>query len=49
MILKNSYTGFAKLLHWLMALVIFGLLALGLVMADMPLSPDIFRGTNGRA
>ena len=40
MILKNSYTGFAKLLHWLMALVIFGLLALGLVMADMPLSPE---------
>lgn len=38
--LKNSYTVVAKLLHWLMALVIFGLIALGLVMADMPFSPE---------
>jgi cytochrome b561 len=36
----NNYNPIAKLLHWFMALVIFGLIALGLVMADMPFSPE---------
>jgi cytochrome b561 len=30
----------SKLLHWLSALVIFGLLAIGLYMADLPKGPD---------
>ncbi len=30
----------AKLLHWLMALMIFGLLGLGFYMQDLPLSPQ---------
>ena len=34
------YTHTAKSLHWLMALMIFGLLALGFYMSDLPLSPD---------
>ena len=34
------YTATAKGLHWLMALLIFGLLALGFYMADLPLSPE---------
>ena len=34
------YTRTAKALHWLMALLIFGLLALGFYMADLPLSPE---------
>ena len=34
------YTRTAKSLHWLMALMIFGLLALGFYMSDLPLSPD---------
>lgn len=34
------YTTMAKSLHWLMALMIFGLLALGFYMSDLPLSPD---------
>lgn len=33
------YTGTAKTIHWLMALLIFALLALGFYMADLPLSP----------
>ena len=33
------YTRTAKSLHWLMALMIFGLLALGFYMSDLPLSP----------
>ena len=36
----NNYNPIAKLLHWFMALVIFGLISLGLVMADMPFSPE---------
>lgn len=36
----NTYTGMAKLLHWGMAVLILGLLALGFVMTDMPLSPE---------
>ncbi len=35
-----AYTATAKGLHWLMALLLFGLLALGYYMADLPLSPD---------
>jgi cytochrome b561 len=34
------YTRTAQSLHWLMALMIFGLLALGFYMSDLPLSPD---------
>ena len=37
---STHYTGTAKALHWLMALLIFGLLALGFYMADLPLSPQ---------
>lgn len=35
-----SYTPLAKGLHWLMAVLILGLLALGIVMTEMPLSPE---------
>ena len=35
-----SYTKTAKVLHWLMAILLFGLLALGFYMHDLPLSPD---------
>lgn len=38
--MNTSYHPIAKALHWFMALTIFGLLALGLVMHDMPLSPE---------
>lgn len=34
------YTRTAKSLHWLMALMIFGLLGLGFYMSDLPLSPQ---------
>ena len=34
------YTATAKGLHWLMAVMIFGLLALGFYMTDLPLSPQ---------
>lgn len=37
---ERQYTGFAKGLHWLMALLIIGLLALGLYMHELPLSPQ---------
>lgn len=33
------YTPVAKTLHWLMAILLFGLLALGFIMTDLPLSP----------
>ncbi len=33
------YTATAKALHWLMALIIFGLIALGLYMTGLPMSP----------
>ena len=36
----NHYTATAKTLHWLMAVLLFGLLALGFYMHDLPLSPD---------
>lgn len=35
-----NYTKTAKILHWLMAILLFGLLALGFYMHDLPLSPD---------
>ncbi len=34
------YDATAKLLHWLMALMIFGLLGLGFYMQGLPLSPQ---------
>jgi cytochrome b561 len=34
------YTATAKALHWAMAILIFGLLALGFYMHDLPLSPE---------
>ena len=34
------YTKTAKALHWLMAILFFGLLALGFYMPDLPLSPE---------
>lgn len=33
------YTAPARLLHWLMAALLIGLLALGFYMSDLPLSP----------
>jgi len=36
----QEYTSTAKALHWLMAALLFGLLALGFYMHDLPLSPD---------
>jgi len=38
--MSTHYTPLAKSLHWLMALMIFGLLALGFYMSDLPLSPE---------
>jgi cytochrome b561 len=36
----TSYTGTAKTLHWLMALMLLGLLIVGFYMHDLPLSPQ---------
>jgi cytochrome b561 len=36
----KHYTATAKALHWLMAILLFGMLALGFYMQDLPLSPD---------
>lgn len=38
--MTTHYTPTAKVLHWLMALLLFGLLALGLYMHELPLSPE---------
>ena len=38
--MNTHYTATAKGLHWLMALMLFGLLALGFYMSDLPLSPE---------
>jgi cytochrome b561 len=38
--MNTTYTPVAKGLHWLMAILILGLLALGLYMSDLPLSPQ---------
>jgi len=37
---STHYTRTAKSLHWLMALMMFGLLGLGFYMSDLPLSPE---------
>ena len=36
----SGYTAVAKGLHWLMAVMLFGLFGLGIYMADLPLSPE---------
>lgn len=44
--LKNtasSYGSVSKLLHWGMAIIIIGLLIVGMIMVDMPTSPDRFK------
>ena len=38
--MNTTYTPVAKGLHWLMAVLILGLLALGIYMSDLPLSPQ---------
>jgi len=38
--MNTHYTATAKGLHWLMALMMVGLLALGFYMSDLPLSPE---------
>jgi cytochrome b561 len=38
--MRMSYTPVAKGLHWLMAVLIVGVLALGLYMTELPLSPQ---------
>ncbi|PKO87158.1 MAG: cytochrome b [Betaproteobacteria bacterium HGW-Betaproteobacteria-12] len=38
--MTHRYTSTAIAVHWLMAILIFGLLALGTYMQDLPLSPD---------
>lgn len=38
--MNTTYTPLAKDLHWLMAVMILGLLALGLYMHELPLSPQ---------
>lgn len=35
-----GYTSVAKGLHWLMAVMVFGLFGLGIYMTDLPLSPE---------
>lgn len=39
----TRYTGIAITLHWLMAILIIGLFALGVYMHELPLSPDKLR------
>ena len=38
--MTTHYTRTAKALHWLMAMLLIGLLALGFYMHDLPLSPE---------
>ena len=38
--MNTTYTTTAKLFHWGMAFVFAGLIAIGFVMTDMPLSPE---------
>ncbi len=40
---KSSYGAVAKCFHWLMAILIIGLIIVGFVMTDMQGSPDKFR------
>lgn len=37
----DRYDAFARVLHWLMALMIFGLIGLGLYMADLPREAEL--------
>jgi cytochrome b561 len=41
--LTDQYTHTAKVLHWAMAFLLFGLLALGFYMHELPLSPGKLR------
>ena len=46
MALKNTpakFGGIAKLFHWVMAILIIAMLALGLYMHELPFSPDKFK------
>src|SRR5437868_2685070 len=46
MALRNTdlaYGSIAKTFHWAIAIIIIGLLTVGLIMADMPVSPDKFK------
>ncbi len=38
--MSAQYTGTAKSLHWLMALIIIGMIPLGMYMHELPLSPE---------
>lgn len=38
--MTNQYTRTAQMIHWLMAILLAGLLALGFYMHDLPLSPE---------
>jgi cytochrome b561 len=38
--MSAQYTGTAKSLHWLMALMIIGMIPLGMYMHELPLSPE---------
>ena len=38
--MSAHYTATAKLIHWLMAALLFGLLGIGFYMHDLPLSPE---------
>ena len=38
--MSASYTRTAKSLHWVMALMFFGVIALGFYMTGLPFSPD---------
>ncbi len=38
--MSTTYTPVAKVLHWLMAVMIIGLLVLGVYMHELPLSPE---------
>ncbi len=40
---QNSYGNVAKGLHWLMALLIIGMLIIGFVMINLPITPDKFK------
>lgn len=37
---RATYSGFAVVLHWVLGLMLIGLFALGLYMADLPFSPQ---------
>lgn len=41
--MTDRYTNTAMVLHWAMAFLLFGLLALGFYMHELPLSPDKLR------